>query len=289
MRNFDRQYRFSAGPAGGKGFEIGIASPMALHISFALEKSEVQSPNTGKITLWNLSPQHLAVLNQKDCTVTLKVGYGNMMPLAFVGDVTNIVTEIEGADTMTQIEAVDGRVALRDSYITLSYAKKINSKTILEDIAGKIGVPILFSQTATFVDFPGYSFVGVAKDSLSKICATNKLVWTLQNGVLQVSRPNEPITMRAFLISPDTGLIGIPKTLTKGEKSSGNAAGNSSTNKAQVGYEIVYLMNAAIGVNDYIQLKSKDVSGNFRISKLRIDGDNIEGDWLCTAEVLELG
>lgn len=287
--NFDRQYRFSAGPAGKVGFEIGQASPMALHISFSLEKSEVQSPNTGKITLWNLSPQHLAILNQKDCTVTLKAGYGNLMPLTFVGDITNIVTEQDGADMMTQIEALDGRIALRDSYITLSYAKKISSKTILEDTAAKMGVPILFSQKATFADFPSYSFAGVAKNSLDKVCASNKLVWTLQNGVLQVCRPNEPISMRAFLISPETGLIGVPKKLTKAEKTSGNATSNSSTNNAQIGYEIVYFMNAAIGVNDYIQLKSKVASGNFRISKLKIDGDNIEGDWLCTAEVLELG
>lgn len=262
---------------------------MALHISFSLEKSEVQSPNTGQITLWNLSPAHLSVLNQKDCTVTLKAGYANSMPLTFVGDITNVITEKDGADTMTKIEAVDGRIALRDSYVTLSYASKIGSKTILEDTAGKMGVPIVFSQTATFVDFPGYSFVGIAKDSLNKVCATNQLVWTLQNGILQITKPNEPITMRAFLISPDTGLIGIPKSLTKGEKNSGNATSNSATNQAQIGYEIVYLMNAAIGVNDYIQLKSKDVSGNFRVSKLQLEGDNIAGDWLCTAEVLELG
>ena len=48
MDFWDRQYRLSAGAAGGTGFEIGEGSPMPLHISFSLEKADVQSPNTAK-------------------------------------------------------------------------------------------------------------------------------------------------------------------------------------------------------------------------------------------------
>ncbi|MPN56768.1 hypothetical protein SDC9_204460 [bioreactor metagenome] len=47
-------------------------------------------------------------------------------------------------------------------------------------------------------------------------------------------------------------------------------------------------MNAAINVNDYVRLESRIAIGNFRVSKLIIDGDNIEGEWTCTAELLEV-
>ena len=116
---------------------------------------------------------------------------------------------------------------------------------------------MVFSERAAFVDLPSYSFVGPGKDTLDRICGTNKLVWSIQNGILQVRGPNEPINMRAFLLSPKTGLVDVPKKLTKGEKNSGNAAANSEENKTQIGWEITYLMNAAIGVNDYIKLESK--------------------------------
>ena len=106
---------------------------------------------------------------------------------------------------------------------------------------------------------------------------------------MQVRGPNEPINMRAFLLSPKTGLVDVPKKLTKGEKNSGNATANSEENKTQIGWEITYLMNAAIGVNDYIKLESKKASGVFRVSKIKIEGDNFGDRWVCTAEILEVG
>ena len=289
MDLWDRQYRLSAGAAGGIGFEIGAGSPMPLHISFSLEKADVQSPNTAKISLWNLSPAHLATLNRKDCVVTLKAGYGSSMPLLFVGTVINVETETDGADTRTDLEALDGRKELRDTYITLSYLSAVSSKAVIETVAGEMGLPVVFSERAAFVDLPSYSFVGPGKDTLDRICCTNKLVWSIQNGILQVRGPNEPINMRAFLLSPKTGLVDVPKKLTKGEKNSGNAAANSEENKTQIGWEITYLMNAAIGVNDYIKLESKKASGVFRVSKIKIEGDNFGERWVCTAEILEVG
>ena len=40
-------------------------------------------------------------------------------------------------------------------------------------------------------------------------------------------------------------------------------------------------------MNDYVRLESEEVRGYFRVYKLNIDGDNLEGDWICTAQLLE--
>lgn len=58
--------------------------------------------------------------------------------------------------------------------------------------------------------------------------------------------------------------------------------------KPYIGYEVKYFLNGAIGVNDYIRLESDKVRGYFRVYKLTIDGDNLEGDWICTAQLLEV-
>lgn len=290
--NFDRQYRFSAGAPGRPGFEVGSTDfdhKTALHISFSIEKSDTESSNTGKIVLWNLSPAQLSTLDIKDCEIVLKAGYGTVMPLVFVGNITNAVTDLDGADTMTEIEAVDSRIALRDTFISVSYAGTISTKKILEDTAGQMGVPIVFSQKAEFAYLQtGFSYVGAAKGALKKACSSSGLVWSLQNGVLQVKMPNEPISTRAFLLSADTGLIGIPKRLTKASETSSKDDGNKTVRTAQIGWQVRYFMNAAINVNDYVRLESKAATGNFRVSKLTIDGDNIEGEWTCTAELLEV-
>ena len=49
-----------------------------------------------------------------------------------------------------------------------------------------------------------------------------------------------------------------------------------------------YLLNGAIGVKDIVELRSKTVSGYFLVHKVTIDGDNMNGDWMCTAQLLKI-
>lgn len=278
---FDRQYRFSAGKAGGSGFEIGEADPVGLHIYFNVQKLDASTANTSKITLWNLNPLHLAALNEKDCIVTLRAGYGSAMPLLFVGAVSHIETTIDGSDRMTEIEAVDGRVELRDTYVSLSYKGKIGTKKIMEDVAGQMGVPVTFSYNAGFSNYPdGFSFIGAAKAALDKLCAPTALIWEIQNGILQIKRKNDTMSREAFVLSPDSGLIDIPRKLTEG------AENDADVNKT--GWEVAYFLNGAIGVGDYVKIESKTVTGFFRVHTVEHDGDNLTGDWLSTARLYEV-
>ena len=50
---FDRQCRVIIGRGGETGFEIGASSynGIPLHIRFEFEKADVESPNTGKVTV----------------------------------------------------------------------------------------------------------------------------------------------------------------------------------------------------------------------------------------------
>lgn len=67
MRLFDRQVRVSIGGSGGSGFEIGAAGAngIPLHVKFSFEKADVESPNTGKVTIWNLNREHLSELEKR--------------------------------------------------------------------------------------------------------------------------------------------------------------------------------------------------------------------------------
>lgn len=284
MRNFDRQYRFSAGPAGGTGFEVGATSreqPTALHISFSIQKADTESQNTGKITLWNLSPAQLATLNEKDCVVVLKAGYGSHMPLVFTGAVSFVQTSIDGADRMTEIEAVDGRIEIRDTYVSVSYSGVINTKTVIDDIAKEMGVTVTYSYNAEFVDLPnGFSFVGQAKNALDKACASSGLSWSFQNGILQVKKLKDTMSQEVFLLTPETGLINVPKKVS--------ISAEDKNAKDQNGWDVDYLMNAAINIDDYVRVESKAATGYFRVYSIEIEGDNIEGSWMCTARLLEV-
>lgn len=278
MKNFDRQYRLSAGKAGAEGFEIG-ADARPLHISFSVEKADTDSANTAKVSIWNLNKAHIAELNKDDCVVVLRAGYGTVMPLIFTGVVTFAKTKADGSDEVTEVELVDNRVELRDTYVSVSYSGNVNCKTLIEDTAAQMGVTVSFSYNAKFADIPnGYSYVGPARNVLTKACDTSGLAWSINNGVLQIKKPGDTMSREVYELSAQTGLIGTPERV----QISGDDGSYS------YGWDVEYLMNAAINIDDYVYLNSKYVRGYFRVYSVVIEGDNMEGSWTCTARLLEV-
>jgi len=279
MIQFNRQYRLTFG-SGAAGAAIGEGTPEALRISFRIEKMDTESPDTAKISLWNLSPDNIAALNEEDCVVTLQAGYAGFMPLVFKGVVTYTETVLDSADRETYFEAQDCRVELRDTYVSLSYEGPINSQVIINDIASQMGLAPNFSHNAEFHDFPkGFSYVGPARVAMDKACASSALRWKAENEILHVKINRDALNQEVYVLSPETGLIGVPKKITFGGDTEGHAQ--------QTGWQVEYFLNGAIGVSDYVKLESKFVSGYFRVMAVDMIGDNLEGDWLCTAQLIE--
>ena len=282
--NFDRQYRLAAGPAGGAGFEVGETSkaqPVALHVNFSLQKSDLETQNTGRVTLWNLNPSQLAVLNEKDCVVSLKAGYGSKLALIFAGIVSYVSTTIDSADRKTEIGAIDNLVEIRDTYVSVSYNGTVNWKIIFDDVAAQMGVAVSYSYNAEFVDISnGFSFVGLARDIMTKGCKCCNLSWSIQNGVMQVKKPGDVMSREVYVLSPDTGLLGIPARVVITQ--------DEATGKNTLGWDVEYFLNGAINIDDYVKLESETVTGYFRVYSLEISGDNVSGDWICKARLLEV-
>lgn len=282
--NFDRQYRLTIGKAGGTGSEIGETSksqPVALHVNFSIQKTDLEAQNTGRVTVWNLNKQHLAMLDKKDCALALKAGYGNRLALIFAGIVTNSTTSLDGADVKTEIEVVDNLVEVRDTYVTISYTGTVNWKTIMDDVANQMGVAVTYSYNAEFVDIPnGFSFVGQAKEIMNKGCKCCGLVWSLQNGVMQVKKPGDVMSKEVYVLSADSGLLGIPARVTE--------AAAQGESEPEIGWDVEYFLNGAIHVDDYVKLESEKVSGYFRVYSIDITGDNVTGDWICKARLKEV-
>ena len=282
--NFDRQYRLAAGPAGGAGFEVGETSkaqPVALHVNFSLQKSDLETQNTGRVTLWNLNPSQLAVLNEKDCVVSLKAGSGSKLALIFAGIVSYVSTTIDSADRKTEIEVIDNLVEIRDTYVSVSYNGTVNWKIIFDDVAAQMGVAVSYSYNAEFVDISnGFSFVGLARDIMTKGCKCCNLSWSIQNGVMQVKKPGDVMSREVYVLSPDTGLLGIPARVVITQ--------DEATGKNTLGWDVEYFLNGAINIDDYVKLESETVTGYFRVYSLEISGDNVSGDWICKARLLEV-
>ena len=284
-QNWIRKYLLDVGPQGGKGIRIGNTdgtdTQEVLRISFSVDKSDTSASNNASIKIWNLSPDSLKVLDEKDCVAILRAGYGNNTPVIITGLVTNVVTEPDGADRVTSLEVVDGRMELRDTNIVVSMSGAVNTKDAYEYIAKQMGLTLLLAEDLTYQDIPnGLSFTGKGKDLLERVAGANNHEWSIQSGILQVYWKGRPVSQKVYLLSANTGLLGIPKKITISE--------NDDNNASLTGYEIDYFFNGAIGVNEMVQIQSKTVNGYYRVYKLSQEGDNFSGDWKCRAQVLEV-
>lgn len=279
--NFMRRYTLKAGRKGKKGFEIGnitSATQEALHVSFSIEKSNAENPNDAKVQIWNLSNTNLNIVEEKDCIVELKAGYGDNMALVLVGNISSAITTRENADRMTELQVVDGMVELRDSVISVSINGKVNCKEVYQRIANAMGLSIVFASDLSFKTLPnGFSYVGKAKNALQKLAKCCGHSWTIQNQVIQITWPGRSVSTKGYLLSSESGLINVPKKITIG-----------SGDEEKTGWEVEYLLNGAIGVNDIVELRSSTANGYFLVHKITIDGDNMEGDWICTAQLLKI-
>jgi hypothetical protein len=281
LENFNRQYRVQISPNNGGGFEFG-GEPFPLHISFSFQKADVITMNTGQISVWNLSPEQRAILidGEENCKLTLWAGYGDRLFQIFSGLVSFSTTSMDGADWKTDIEVIDSLESYKDTYVALSYADSVSYETIVKDTVAQMGLPIETSYNVEFGETEnGFSYVGSGEEMLSKCCACTDAAWTIQDGEVHVKKPNDTMNRDYKLISADTGMIEIPKRVI--------IAGSTETGDKIVGWDVKFLLNAAIGVDDYIYLKSKVVSGYYRVYSLQYSGDNMAGDWVCNARLVE--
>lgn len=273
-KNWLRAYELMAGPAGGEGFTTSD-----LKINFSLSKTEDETCNNISLSIWNLNKQHRAVLDKKDCVVKLRAGYVGDIKDIFTGYVVFAEGEPDGADYKTTLTIVDGRVECRDTQVSKTYSGTTSSKTVFDDIAADMGIPIKYGEDVKHIDLEDYSFVGDATASLDEVCESAGLSWSIQDGTLEVKKKFGTINNTAYKLSSSTGLIGVPK---KVRLSSENSVDND-----QYGWQVTYFMNADIKISDFVYLDSKEVKGYFRVSELSMSGSSHDGDWTCTATLLE--
>ncbi len=297
-RNWNRQYRFEAQTADGAGFVLGSTNTIdgrAIHIQFSFDKSKDYTFNQCTINLWNLCPEHLNILDNKNCFIKLYAGYDDQLAQLYQGVVLEMKTVISGGDRQTTLVVYDtwGRSMIKNAYVCLSYNGTQSAKDVIEDIAKKLDIPILYSPSSEgmaldtkFVD--SVAFEGDCSYVLKAVVEAAGLGFFTNNGALNVYKEGEAMSVYSTEMSNATGLIGIPEREYKSESTS--AENNQNTHAHEVyGYKIRYLMDGVLNVGDRIHLKTDYLEGYFHIYQISVSGDNLSGDWSCTAHIMEDG
>lgn len=209
-----------------------------MRVSFRIEKVFRPIPSKIEVKIYNLSqvtrerivetsrqraravpPQPGIVQPRKRIFLGLDAGYENFLTRIFYGDVFRSYVSIEGVDTLTIIEALDGGVSLYNARVSKSFAPGASVEAVMKHLVQALGCDPgnseemlrgvrLRDNTRLFT--AGQVLSGSAAFEMERLCTGAGLDWHIEENRLVLTRVRQAISETAVLLSPATGLIGSP-------------------------------------------------------------------------------
>lgn len=203
-----------------------------MRFTFQTRNSDVETPNTLHVRIYNLKPQTVQKIGTEYNTITLQAGYerGNF-GVIFSGAIKQVATGRENnVDSYVDIWGADGDLWYTDAVVNETLAAGATQQDVIAAILSaktSTGTNIKFAEDATgLISGAGLGLVGatsrgrvlwgMARDYARDWANTNGFRWSLQNGEFVVVpitgyRPGE-----AVVLSSTTGLVGVPEVTDDG-------------------------------------------------------------------------
>ena len=258
-----------------------------LRIIFDVKKDVTQTLNKAEIRIYNLSPTTLAAFSDIDAAILLRAGYldGAGLSDVFVGSVSRIYSQREGADIVTYVVADDGKVGLQRGQLELTFKPGSSALTALKKVAASTGLPIRFMAVVADKPFlTGWQHSGPTLPALNSLTQRLGLEWTIQNGALVfvkqgavAAKTTAAAQAIAPLVTPESGLLGSLEKNAMLKDTGKSVKGQAK----RYGWKGRCLLMPALVPGDPIALRalSLPTMAVFRIERLRHKGDTHGADW----------
>ncbi|MCK5603277.1 hypothetical protein KAR91_15445 [Candidatus Pacearchaeota archaeon] len=248
-----------------------------LRIVFDIEKTSSSNANNAKIQIYNLNESNRGILKTgENLSITLEIGYGDILEQLFIGDIQRSFTQRSGPDFITTIEADDGGRALSESKLDKSYSAGVKLKSVVDDAmqsmkdAGQIIIGSV-SNIKDEIAQNGITISGLAQKIINDIANKQGLEFSVQDNEAQILDPAIDTGEIAVLLTPNTGLIGSPNLGIAGENIEGiEFKALIQTTKFRPGRAV--------------KIESKDFNGLIRINKSKFIGDTHAPSWFVIGE-----
>lgn len=221
-----------------------------LRIDFDINVNFNNIADRGTIEVYNMNENSRSKIQRDGIALILEVGYedGNF-GMIFSGKIQNVIPTREREDIVTKIYCYDGEQAYR-KYLYNKTIKKRSLNQVLTDIAKENGIAIVTPQFEN-ATLENITFTGTMKDTLQTLSKRFGFLWTLSNNVINITKK---YSKNVFVISPTTGMIGIP----------------AYTN---YGANVSMFINPSIRVGDKIRLESR--FADFQVGDLTVTNLNV--------------
>jgi hypothetical protein len=270
---------------------IGTRRITGLRCTFKAEKALTKDPNSAEVKIYNLSEEGRNALQparsagRRD-VVLLTAGYVDTEAIIFAGNVRFVDSVREHADWVTKVMAGDGEQAYANAKFNLSFGKGTSIGAIMSEAAKSLGInqgnlkealtrPFRGGVTAVR---KGFSATGDAQQVLDAIARSAGFSMSIQDGALVVLRDEDFVGAKAFLLGPNTGMIGSPQYGTPDAKD--KSLGMPPRLKVKS------LLQPTLGCGRAVVIDSKAYRGGvYRVEKCTHEGDTHGENWLTEVEL----
>ena len=276
---FGRVYSLALQGQDGQGAVWGNESKTqsALRVTFEVERA-ITGGNKAKVVIYNVgqSSRRGIIIGS---AMRLRAGYAGLVGVLFTGVVSKVETERQGSDIATSIELKDGEPYSNMSVIDRSYAAGTHIATILNDVAQAMSVTLNGEATSVqrgvAVGIPDHVYAqgfvahGPCKGVLDTLCRPRGLEWSVQNGALNIIPKTAYNGRTVQILSPSTGLLGVP-----------------STNGKLVTFSA--LLNPRLVPGGLVQLDTANQAlvGIYKVRTAKYQGDSHDAAWNVAIEAV---
>lgn len=254
-----------------------------LRVQFQVKKTLLPEPNTLNLRITNLAEKTRALMKKKGAKVLVEAGYQGSTSQIFAGDARTIDHIHEGSDWVTHVQCGDGESSFGYDTHSASYKPGTKVKDIAMAVAKSMRVSPgnivkAFAAGGLKVDemVNGYAAHGKASAVMTRLMRAAGLEWSIQDGAIQVLKPDSARDATAFVLSSDTGLIGSPDHGTPDKK------GGPTVLKVRS------LLQGQIRPGSRLELQAKELRGSYRAETVEHVGDTAGGDWFTNIEARPL-
>ena len=251
-----------------------ILNDSTLRIAFNIPKGLSSTPNKVEMVIFGLSETTRNSIRQTDNRTVLQAGYPDNIDVIFDGSVTKIEAERGDSTIKTKITAGDGAKGVKYGAVSASVTGGSPLKTLIIQIAESmpgVGIGNLAGLDGKVIGGRGQSVSGKASVILDSLGVMFSFGWSVQDGLLETLAVEKGKAgsvigdsgRNAYVISPATGMIGIPSVLDNGQ------------------VKVKSLLNPRIKPGRVVKVETQRApgSGFYKSTEVVFKGDTYGGEW----------
>lgn len=270
MINFRRKSGLIIADDSGQGLDLSN-----FRVTFKVEKTAAEKPNTAKIQIYNLASNTVSKLTDLTLSrIVLQAGYQDNYAVIFDGNVMAVNQSQQGPDLIVDIEGGDGDLAYSYAVVNQTLASGYTMQDVAKSASTSMQGRGTRDDDLTPIDtgtkYPrGRVMYGSARKYARQMADINNCQWSIQDGKLQFCKIDSPAEGTAFLLSPQSGLIGSPR-------------------QDKEGVNAICCLNPILKIYDPVQIESRFIKGLFKILTISHTGDTHAATWQTEIKAVSL-